>query len=143
MALIARVARLGSRGRSLFRHPAAQWFLAAQLAFAAILGLRLLGALEWMELSAYDATLRLAAGKPRGADRVVLVGATEEDLNRWGWPLSDAVLADALEQLAAMQPRVIMVDLYRDLPRPPGAESLDAALRGLGKVCRSRGFEVG
>lgn len=121
----------------------AQWLLVVQLAFAAVLGLRMLGALEWIELAGYDQMLRMAAGRSQGAERVVLVGASEEDLNRWGWPLSDELLGDALDRLAAMGPRMVLVDLYRDLPRPPGAERLDSALQRLESVIVVHKFAEG
>jgi adenylate cyclase len=38
-------------------------------------------------------------------------------------------LAEALERLAAMGPRAIGVDLYRDRERPPGGEKLEATLK--------------
>ena len=85
---------------------------------------------------AYDA-LRVAWAGPLTSDRVVLVGATESDITssdakegrRWGWPVRDGKLAELLERLASWKPRAIAVDLYRDIPEPPGTEQLDAVLQ--------------
>lgn len=115
--------------RALWRKTTVKWLVMAHLVLVAVLGLRGIGMLEWIELTAYDLMIRLTAGSNPGPERVVLVGATEDDLNRWGWPLSDTVLSDAIERLAAMAPRAIGVDLYRDLPRQPGGEKLDATLQ--------------
>ena len=46
------------------------------------------------------------------------------------WPLSDARLAQVLRILTQYQPRAIGLDLYRDVPVPPGHEELRAILVG-------------
>jgi CHASE2 domain-containing sensor protein len=69
--------------------------------------------LQPIELAIYD-KLRVAwAGDPN-SNRILIVGASEEDIARWHWPLTDGILADLLERLASWKPRVIGVDLYRD-----------------------------
>ncbi|HRD51002.1 MAG: adenylate/guanylate cyclase domain-containing protein [Candidatus Competibacter sp.] len=102
--------------------------LISQAVFAGVLGLWHVGALQALELLAYDGHLRGQALTPPDA-RIVLIGETEADLRRWGYPLPDGVLAEVLERLAQGQPRVIGVDKYRDLPAPPGSERLDQFLR--------------
>lgn len=102
--------------------------LLGHLAFAGMLGLWHGGVLQALELLAYDQGLRWQALAPPD-DRIVLIGETETDIHRWGYPLSDGVLAEALERLAQGRPRVIGVDKYRDLPVPPGSEQLDQLLR--------------
>jgi len=92
------------------------------------LGLQHLGALQGLELAAYDRMLRARSSTGAPDPRIVLVGATDEDLDRWGWPLSDEVLARLIERLAAGQPRAIGIDLYRDAPRPPGEQHLARVL---------------
>lgn len=93
-----------------------------------IVGLRSAGRLESLELAAYDWYIRLQPHTP--ADRrILLVTVTERDIQtQGGWPLSDGVLARALTRLAGAGPRVIGVDLYRDVPVPPGSGELDAVL---------------
>jgi adenylate cyclase len=98
-------------------------------AFLAIAGVRGLGALEDPELLAYDLMVVARAAKtPPGASRVALVAIDDADILRWGWPLTDALLARALERLQAGAPAMIGIDLYRDVPLPPGAERLAEAL---------------
>lgn len=103
--------------------------LLAVTAFLLVWGCRSLGWLEAVELLVYDQHLRGAAVRPDLEQRVVLVGADEADLNRWGWPLSDAVLAGTIEKLLAQRPAAIGIDLYRDMPREPGHEDLRRVLR--------------
>jgi adenylate cyclase len=90
-----------------------------------VLGCRALGLFVTPELALYDQLLgwRAAAQRPAPAP-VVLVGATEEDLGRYGWPLTDERLAQLLEAILAQGPRAVGVDLYRDLPLPPGEARL-------------------
>jgi adenylate cyclase len=91
---------------------------------ALVVALRLLGALLPLELGVYDAFLRLArSGEADG--RIVLVRIGEAEIGRFGHPLSDALLARALRELVAGEPRAIGVDLYRDRPVLPGAEELE------------------
>lgn len=103
--------------------------LLGHLTLISLLALWRLGALQALELLAYDHGLRWSA-LTSPDDRIVVIGETETDLRRWGYPLSDGVLAQALERLAEGRPRVIGVDKYRDLPTPPGSASLDQLLRG-------------
>jgi adenylate cyclase len=98
------------------------------LAFLGVLGLWKAGLLQSLELTVYDAALGLLPAAPPDR-RIVLIGETEADIQRWGHPLSDEVLADVLERLLRGQPRVIGVDKYRDAPLPPGSERLAALLR--------------
>ncbi len=102
------------------------WFVTGLLAAAAFLLLytvRSAGWLEPLELLAYDHYLRAEAIKHPTDPRIVLVGASDEDLNRWGWPLTDELLAQALEKLQAQQPAAIGIDLYRDAPRGEGQDN--------------------
>lgn len=88
-----------------------------------------LGALQPIELSVYD---RMVAGRGNAArpdKRVVLVGASEEDIGRFGWPASDETLARLLGAINAQKPRAIGLDIYRDQPRPPGSERFSSFLK--------------
>lgn len=89
-------------------------------ALALVAAIRAAGWLEPLELLAHDYYLRAEAVKRAPDDRLVLVGATDEDFNRWGWPLSDAILAKTLEKIEAHDPAAIGIDLYRDAARGEG-----------------------
>ncbi len=46
-------------------------------------------------------------------------GAPEQDLNTYGYPLPDAVLAQLLDKLQSYRPKAIGLDIVRDNPIPP------------------------
>jgi adenylate cyclase len=101
--------------------------VAAQLIALLVVAGRSLGWLQPAELLVYDRLVVAWAGH-RPSDRVVLVGATESDIHRYRWPLSDGDVADLLLRLEGWRPRVIGVDLYRDYPVLPGTARLSAVL---------------
>jgi adenylate cyclase len=116
-----------SRLRRPLSRVAAALLVAAAIA-GGVIAARALGALESAELALYDRTVRFHSGDRRD-ERVTLVAITEHDIQAQGvWPLPDAVLADALARLAALGPRAIGLDIYRDVPVPPGSERLAAVL---------------
>jgi adenylate cyclase len=97
--------------------------------------LRAVGAFEGPELLVYDTLIRARAALVRvPVAPVTLVSASEADLNHWGWPITDEVLARAIERLEEVGPSAIGIDLYRDRPRPPGAERLTDALRRFANI---------
>ncbi|GAB4355149.1 MAG: adenylate/guanylate cyclase domain-containing protein [Methylohalobius crimeensis] len=99
-------------------HPALICVLLAHLVFFLIIGLRWGGHLQALELAVYDRFLNRRAQTKTLGSRIVLIGITEKDFERSGWPLSDALLRMLLQKLLAYQPRVIGLDLYRDKPIP-------------------------
>jgi CHASE2 domain-containing sensor protein len=89
-----------------------------------LLGLRQFGGLQPLELLAYDQMVRL---RPDSAPdpRLLIVTITEADIHRQKrFPLSDLTVATALQRIQRYQPRVIGLDLYRDLPQEPGNRDL-------------------
>lgn len=84
--------------------------------------------LESLELAAYDIFIRLRPGDSAPDPRIVLVTVTERDLQSYGWPLADGILARTIEQIARHEPRAIGLDIYRDVPVPPGTEALESVL---------------
>lgn len=98
--------------------------------FAITLGMRELRLLQGLELLVSDQYVRHASRSSVARSRVLIVEITEEDIKEQGhYPLSDRVLADGLSAIASANPRVIGLDIYRDLPVPPGASRLDQLLR--------------
>ena len=100
---------------------------AVLIAFA-IYGAHHTGLLQRFELMAYDQYFRLA--RPQGADeRILIVEVTEQDIRNLGtWPIPDGVLAKVVRILGQSGARAIGIDIYRDMPVPPGSQELDAAL---------------
>ncbi len=93
----------------------------------AVSGLQHQGALDEPELLFYDLAQSLAKTPQKSSD-ICLIGATDEDLNKYGWPLPDGILAQALETLVKSKAAAVGVDLYRDKPIGAGAEQLNAVL---------------
>lgn len=113
-----------------------------------VVALRALGVFVLPELALYDHLIKARSSAQTAPSQVVLVGFNEEDVRRWGWPLSDEVLAKTLQAILSQQPRAVGVDLYRDLPIPPGTEDLSGLLTqrdqviGVMKVGDSRSTTV-
>ncbi len=64
------------------------------------------------------------------ADEVVIVTIDEKDIQSVGkWPVPDWALAELLSKIKEQQPRVIGLDLYRDLPESQGYEKLVQVFR--------------
>jgi CHASE2 domain-containing sensor protein/class 3 adenylate cyclase len=87
-------------------------------------GGRHFGWLQPLELSAYDQLIRLRQDSLPD-DRLLIVAVTEADIRALKrWPVSDRTLAQLLQTLQTYQPRVIGVDIYRDIPQEPGNREL-------------------
>jgi adenylate cyclase len=113
------------------RSPPVAIVLVALIVAAGVIGVRGLGLLEAIELAAYDAFVRMRFREAAPDARITLVTVTEADIPvAGGWPLSDAVVAQAIETIAQHQPRAIGLDIYRDVPVPPGSEALERVLAG-------------
>ena len=104
--------------------PALAAALLGALVFLSVLALERTGALQAPELIVYDTLVGLRASRAAPDSRIVLVGATEDDLNTLDWPVSDETLSRLLKSVFAGQPRTVGLDIYRDVPRPPGHERL-------------------
>ncbi|WP_253276348.1 CHASE2 domain-containing protein [Synechococcus sp. PCC 6312] len=99
--------------------------LATVISTGLIVGVRGLGGLESLELAAYDRLMQLRP-EPVPDPRILVVGITEADIQaQKTWPLPDQVYAELLAKLLVAQPRAIGLDIYRDLPLPPGHTQLN------------------
>lgn len=127
--------------RRLLRSAVLPPLAAGVLVFLVVLGLRAAGALEPLELAAYDWQIRLRPTAARPAPPIVLVTVTEKDIQQLGtWPLPDAVLARVLQTLVHDGVQAVGVDIYRDIPVPPGHEQLNAVLRGNPQIIATMKF---
>jgi len=103
--------------------------LSCLLVFLAIVGVRRDGNLEFLELPAYDWFVRLQPGSAVHDPRITVVRVSEKDILSLGrWPLTDEILAQALTALLKEKPRAVGLDIFRDIPVPPGTETLDTVL---------------
>lgn len=89
-----------------------------------VIALRTTGSLQLLEWALLDQFFRLRPPELQDA-RIVIVGIDESDIQKLGkWPLSDRRLAQLLTRIKAQNPRAIGLDIYRDLPVPPGHSDL-------------------
>jgi CHASE2 domain-containing sensor protein/serine phosphatase RsbU (regulator of sigma subunit) len=98
-------------------------FAAPSVAILIII-LRFMGGFQLLEWAAFDQWFRLRPSAPPDA-RIVIVTIDETSIRSTGqWPITDANLAKAIEQIRQQQPIAIGLDLYRDLPVEPGHQTL-------------------
>jgi len=87
-------------------------------------GLRWTGWLQPLEWTIFD-TFVQAKAVASAASRIAVVTIDDADIQSIGqYPFSDAVLGDVLNKVKQQRPRLIGVDIFRDLPVPPGSEAL-------------------
>ncbi|MBD2018699.1 CHASE2 domain-containing protein, partial [Leptolyngbya sp. FACHB-36] len=97
--------------------------LSSTIVTAALLGAQQAGVLQPIELKAFDQLMQRRSST--GPDsRLLIVAVTEKDLQTWNWPLPSRVLDNVLGKLGRHQPRVIGLDIFRDLPVEPGHAQL-------------------
>jgi diguanylate cyclase (GGDEF)-like protein len=101
--------------------------VASIVASALVSGIKVLTWLEPAELFWFDRLVRSLPAQDLDP-RITIVGITEADIRQYGWPLSDALLAQVIDNLQAHQPQVVGLDLYRSTPREPGHAELIRAL---------------
>lgn len=109
-----------------------QWVgvgLSAIATAMAVLGVQHSGAFQSLELMVLDQWFR--ARPLEAVDlRIVLVTIDESDFNTPGqYPISDTVLAELLTKIQQQQPRVVGMDIYRNLPVEPGHAALQQVYR--------------
>lgn len=125
-----------SRG-SPGRHGLTEWprrILPGALILAGMVMLRSLGWLQGLEWKALDFALRMRPAEPLD-DRILVIGIDEADIQHIGaYPVPDRHLAELLQTLEAHEPRVIGLDIYRDLPVEPGHSELTAVFQSLEQV---------
>jgi len=90
---------------------------------ALVLLSRAFGWLQPLEIAALD---QFFQARPQQAvdDRIVIVEITEADIRSRGYPINDRTLAQLLQNLKQQQPRVIGLDIFRDLPVGEGQDEL-------------------
>ncbi|MEQ8960861.1 MAG: CHASE2 domain-containing protein, partial [Coleofasciculus sp. C2-GNP5-27] len=74
------------------------------------------GGLEPLELRLFDEMVQQSPPAPP-SQRIVIVGITEADIQELDhYPISDRVLAQVLSQILALNPAVVGLGLFRDVP---------------------------
>lgn len=89
------------------------------IATTVVIGLRALGLLQCWELRAFDYLSQTL--KSESSDRrILIIGADDQDIgsSKYGFPLSDPILAELIAKVQQYQPAVIGVDIFRDQAVP-------------------------
>lgn len=93
------------------------------------LGVRQLGWLQSLELRSFDSLVCFQASNTPDP-RLLVVEISEADIQALGrFPMDDRTIAQTLTKLQKYQPKVIGLDLYRDLPQEPGHQELLSQLK--------------
>ena len=94
-----------------------------------ILGFRQIGFFEPLELMSYDWLIRSSYSADKADERIVLITVNESDIENQGqWPLPDGILARVLETIISCDPQAVGLDIYRDVPVPPGTSDFENVL---------------
>ena len=94
-----------------------------------VMGIRRLGALQALELLAYDWMVNLH-NEDKIDSRLLVVEITDKDIKQQkSFPIPDDVIAKALKNIQQHQPKAIGFDLYREVAYPPGTASLRKELQ--------------
>lgn len=143
--LILAEAQKTARRKAKNLRPSKRWLASITLGVAGLVllarGTGGLQGLEWMMLDRFFQARPAAAIDPR----LAIVTIDEPDIQAVRqYPLPDRVLVQAIEKLKTYQPRLIGLDLYRDLPVEPGHQDLERLYKtmpnliGIEKVVGSR-----
>ncbi len=85
---------------------------------------RFTGAIQSLELLAFDTFLLLRPEEPIDR-RILIVGINEKDISNVGsYPIPDLEIAKLISRLQKYNPRVIGLDIFRNLPVEPGNKEL-------------------
>ena len=104
------------------------WLTALGVA-SSIICLKVFGVFQATELSALDQMFQLRPIEVSDP-RIVIVNLDEDDIHKLKtYPVSDQVMANLLKKIKAHNPRVIGLDIYRDLPYLPGQNELEEVFR--------------
>ena len=100
-------------------------FVPSAFVIALLLVARVGGALQQLELAAFDWMLRSRPAEPADS-RITIIGINEADIVRIGsYPIPDQELADLLLTLQRYEPAAIGVDIFRDLAVPSRSDTGD------------------
>ncbi len=89
---------------------------------------RQLGNLEFLELAEFDLLMR-SRNETELDERITIISIEESDIKTWQQStFSDHLIAQLLQKLQKDRPSVIGLDIYRDIPQPPGDKYLRSQL---------------
>ena len=90
--------------------------------FCSILSFR--GVTQNLDLIIYDSLLNKFPKKNKAESKTIVVGITEKDIEKYGWPIDDIYLFEVIKNLDKADSSSIVLDLYRNVGVGKGAEQL-------------------
>ncbi len=103
------------------------WRIAAIPGIALILIViiaRLSGSLQLLEWMFLDTFLRMRPSEPID-EKIVIIGINEEDITEIGhYPIPDGEIAALIKKIHNYKPRIIGLDIFKDIPVEPGSKEL-------------------
>ena len=115
------------RFRRTIKNEISIWRIAAIPGIALILIviiLRLSGSIQVLEWIFLDTFLRMRPSEPID-EEVVIIGINEEDIRKIGrYPIPDGEIAALIKKIHSYKPRIIGLDIVRDIPVEPGYKEL-------------------
>jgi adenylate cyclase len=94
-------------------------FVTATLVTGLVIAGNLMGIFQFLEWKSFDKFIEFRPQEIKDS-QVVIVTIDEEDINTFGHPFSDILLADLLNKIKAQNPTVIGLDIYRNIPVKDG-----------------------
>ncbi len=92
---------------------------------------RITGSMQSLEWLAFDNFLRLRPAEPLD-ERILIVGINEEDIRSVKkYPIPDQEIASLLKKIHSFSPKVIGIDIFRDLPVGSGHNELVSAFQDI------------
>ncbi|MCJ8281432.1 MAG: CHASE2 domain-containing protein, partial [Rivularia sp. ALOHA_DT_140] len=94
-----------------------------------IIIIRLLGGLQFLEWMLLDTFLRIRPCETT-EEKVIIVGINEKDIQKIGrYPIPDKEIAELIKKIQSYQPRVIGLDIFKNVSVEPGSKELLKVLK--------------
>ena len=85
--------------------------------------------LQGVNLLIYDAVTHLSDRASVKNGQILVIGISENDIKKYGWPLDDALICQGIRSLFAARVKAVGLDLYRDKGVGPNQECLRQLVR--------------
>ncbi|MGK7948033.1 MAG: CHASE2 domain-containing protein [Xenococcaceae cyanobacterium] len=90
---------------------------------------RLSGSLQFLEWMLLDTFLRIRPSEPVD-EKVVIVGINEDDIQKIGrYPIPDGEIAELIKKIKSYKPRIIGLDIFKNVPVEPGSKELSQVFK--------------
>lgn len=119
--LLSKISKTIQKWRSIF--------LIVPTVALGVIALKYTGSLQLLEWAIFDQFFNWRPPE-KTEERLLIITVNEQDINALGqWPLSDGILAQVIQTIAAHNPAGIGLLFYRNLPVEPGHEKLAQVMK--------------